>query len=66
MFQEKSGNMNIYYIGLINLTMNDVWLNPKAPIPKFDNSSQFDIHIFIHKIDKNIIIMTELEVYPKL
>ena len=38
MFQEKSVNMIIYYIGLTNLTMNVVWLNPKAPIPKFDNS----------------------------
>ena len=66
MYQEKSGYMNIYYIGLTNSTMNVVWLNPKAPIPKFDNSSQYDIHIFIHKIGKHIIIMMELDVYPKL
>ena len=29
-------------------------MNPKAPFPKFDNSSQYDIHIFLHKICKHI------------
>ena len=29
-------------------------MNPKAPIQKFDNSSQYDIHIFIHEIGKYI------------
>ena len=29
-------------------------MNPKAPIPKFDNSSQYDIHISIHEIGKHI------------
>ena len=29
-------------------------MNPKAPIPKFHNSSLYDIHIFIHEIGKHI------------
>ena len=37
--QEIHGSRNIYYIGLTTWTTNVVWLNPKAPIPKFDSSS---------------------------
>ena len=52
--QEMHGNMNIYYTGLTNWTINVVWLNPKAPIPTFDNCPQYDIHIFIHEMGKHI------------
>ena len=42
-------------------------MNPKAPIPKFDNSSQYDIHIFIHQIGNiSMIIILLLNVFLKL
>ena len=52
--QEKHGNMDIYFTGLTNWTINVVWMNSKVPIPKFDNSSQYDKHILIHAIGKHI------------
>ena len=51
---EKHGNMDIYFTGLTNWTINVVWMNSKVPIPKFDNSSQYDKHILIHAIGKYI------------